>query len=194
MHRTIRRSLLGATLLSLSLASPAFAGPPWISIEYPANPFNSTTKGAFCLVRVYHHGDPIGYPVSGTAEGLVNGQRQSVKLELASTSVTGVYAVRYTAPAAGAWVLVINLGTGDEMSHATALVTVGRNGEIANVRVPTQQKEGWIMPAPVSPSDVETMLKAQVAAASSEAGHGANGLWLAGIGLMLIPLGLRRRG
>lgn len=194
MHRTVRRSLLGAALCSLALTSPAFAGPPWISIEAPANPFNSTTKGAFCLVRVYHHGDPAGYPISGTAEGLVNGERRTVKLQLTETSIAGVYALKYKAPAEGAWMLVIHLGTGDEGRTANALVTLGKNGEIAGIRVPTQQKEGWVMPAPISPADVESMLKAQVAAASTETGDGANGLWLAGVGLLLLPLGLRRRG
>ena len=53
----MRRPLLVAAALTLLATTPAFAGPPWISIEIPANPYNSTTRGAFCLVRVYHHGD-----------------------------------------------------------------------------------------------------------------------------------------
>ena len=194
MFRSLSRTFFAAAALSLAVATPAFAGPPWLSVEYPSNPFNSTTKDAYCLVRVYHHGDPAFYPVSGTAEGLVNGQRQSVKLELASTSITGVYALRYKAPTDGAWVLVVRLGTGSEMGSATALVTIGKNGEIASVKVPTTQKEGWTMPVPVSPADVDATLRAQVAAISGNAdGVSHPGLWVAGLGLSLLPFGLRRR-
>ena len=37
LSRPIRLSLLTLTLLATA-AAPAFAGPPWISIELPANP------------------------------------------------------------------------------------------------------------------------------------------------------------
>ncbi len=76
----MRRPLLLALALTLVAESPAFAGPPWISIEYPVNPYNSATRDAFCLVRVYHHGDVAYYPVEGRAEGLVDGGRRTVKL------------------------------------------------------------------------------------------------------------------
>ena len=56
----------------------AVAGPPWISIEYPVNPYDRTTKDAFLLVHAFHHGNATDFPVNGTAEGLVNGQRRSL--------------------------------------------------------------------------------------------------------------------
>ncbi|HEX6058177.1 MAG TPA: hypothetical protein VFZ11_04085, partial [Gemmatimonadaceae bacterium] len=62
-------------------AAPATAGPPWISIEYPANPLDRTTKGAYLLVHAFHHGTPVGLPVRGTAEGLVNGARRTIALD-----------------------------------------------------------------------------------------------------------------
>ena len=44
-----------ARLLALAslFAATAFvkSGPPWISIEYPANPFDSGSRGAFVLVH-----------------------------------------------------------------------------------------------------------------------------------------------
>ena len=43
-------------VLAALTASPALAGPPWLSIELPANPLNSTTRGMYLLVRTYHHG------------------------------------------------------------------------------------------------------------------------------------------
>ena len=70
----LRRSARFApALLALTLAAaPLHAGPPWISIELPANPLNATTRGMFLLVRSYHHGDAMQMPVTGTATGLVN--------------------------------------------------------------------------------------------------------------------------
>jgi hypothetical protein len=52
---------LAAAVPTICAATPAFAGPPWISLETPANPCNETT-GAFALVRVYHHGDAAYFP------------------------------------------------------------------------------------------------------------------------------------
>src|SRR5688500_13642438 len=96
------------TLASFLIAGIAAAGPPWIAIEYPANPHDPNTRGAFLTVRTYHHGDLMSYEITGTAEGLVNGKRQSVKLEIRRLPATGTYAVRWQKPATGSWALVIN--------------------------------------------------------------------------------------
>src|SRR5205807_1309459 len=81
MFSRIRSLGLAATCAAL-FASPALAkGPPWISIELPANPYDQTMRGAFLLVHAFHHGREMGYIVTGTAEGIVNGARQSVTLE-----------------------------------------------------------------------------------------------------------------
>src|SRR5437868_1676283 len=68
-----------AAALSAFLAAPALAGPPWISIELPVNPYDESTRGAFLLVHEFHHGTPVSYIVTGTAEGIVNGERRSIK-------------------------------------------------------------------------------------------------------------------
>ena len=65
--------LAAAALFSAAIASPALAGPPWISIELPANPLNATTRGMYLLVRSYHHADATAMPVTGTATGMVDG-------------------------------------------------------------------------------------------------------------------------
>src|SRR5437588_626712 len=72
------RSLGLAAVVSALVATPALAGPPWISIELPANPYDQATRGAFLLVHAFHHGEPIGYLVTGTAEGIVGGERRSI--------------------------------------------------------------------------------------------------------------------
>ena len=138
---------------ALALATLTVAGPPWISIEAPANPLDPTSRGALLLVHAFHHGTPVGLPVSGTAEGLVDGQRRTVALEFTPTSRTGVYALRYQPPREGSWILVIRVtqGPGDA---ATAIVRI-EGGEVAGVTVPTAEGR----PVQVSARDVEDALR-----------------------------------
>jgi hypothetical protein len=188
MHRPI----LATLALTLLATTPAFAGPPWISIEIPANPYNSTTRGAFCLVRVYHHGDAAYYPVSGSAEGLVAGARKSSRLSFRDTGMPGVYAVDFQPAKDGTWLLVMRIGEDQEHGTATVVVRLNRNGEIASARVPTHQREGWSIPDQISPADVDRMLREQVAEARA-AEHGGVPWALAGLGLLPIAFSTRRR-
>ena len=45
------------TLLTLI----ALIGPPWISIEYPANPLDPSTRGGYLLVHTFHHQQAVGH-------------------------------------------------------------------------------------------------------------------------------------
>jgi hypothetical protein len=150
-------TLFAAAPTALALAALAMLGPPWISIEAPANPLDPTTRGALLLVHAFHHGTPMAFPVSGTAEGVVDGQRRTVKLEFAQTSRTGVYALRYEPPREGAWLLVIRVTQGPN-DAATALVRI-RDGAVTGVSVPAANGR----PAQVSARDVEEALRAHAA-------------------------------
>src|SRR5688500_13852024 len=99
---------LAIVALSLVADGVAVAGPPWVAIEYPVNPHEPATRDAFMTVRTYHHGDPIGHELTGTAEGLVNGQRRSMRLDIRRLPSAGGYAVRWRKPADGTWVLVVS--------------------------------------------------------------------------------------
>jgi hypothetical protein len=140
----------------------ALAGPPWISIEYPANPYDATTRDAFLVVHAFHHGTPMDFPVSGTAEGLVDGRRRSVSLEFQRTSRPGVYALRKQWPNEGAWTLLVAVAQGPE-DKVTAIVELGGSGAVASVRVPTRQQRGWTVPAPVAMSEIDAELRARAA-------------------------------
>src|SRR3989442_12947090 len=98
------RPLLLAALCAAAFAAPALAkGPPWIPIELPTNTYDQTMKGAFLLVHAFHHGTPMGYIVSGSAEGIVNGARTSVTPEFSETSREGGSALKRTWSKEGAW-------------------------------------------------------------------------------------------
>jgi len=182
----------------LTAATPAHAGPPWISLEMPANPHEASTRGAFFLVHTYHHGTPVEYALSGSAEGILNGRRQTQALEIVATDKPGVYAVRYRPAAQGAWVLVLNMGQGNE--GAGMLVTL-RQGQVASVQVPSREVEGgrWIVPRRITSEDVEAALRQQTAMLDSNLPGNSPGsndaLLVAGLGLVLIPASrlLRRR-
>ncbi len=150
-------STLTCALLVTANPSPAFAGPPWISIELPANPLDPTTRGAFLVVRTYHHAQVVSYPVTGRAIGVVNGKRQSIDLTFTRTSMTGAYALQRNWPTTGAWVLVIN--TGGNEGGPTALVTIGTDGEVRSVKIPRQSAtQQW--GRPITDRDIDAALQA----------------------------------
>jgi hypothetical protein len=160
MRTTARLFALGSLL---ALTAFVKVGPPWISIEYPANPYDSGSRGAFLLVHAFHHGTPVNFPVSGTAEGLVNGARRTISLEFGNTSRPGVYALNKQWPSEGVWTLVVGVTQGDgDFNTVKAVVELSPDGRVANVNVPTRRNaEGYTIPAPVSMTDVEAGLRAR---------------------------------
>ncbi len=166
MTRTLLRSFALVSALALTAFSAANAGPPWIAIEYPANPFDRTSRDAFLTVRTYHHGDLMARTVTGTAEGVVNGKRQSMRLDIRPGSQPGVYAVRWQRPAVGRWVLVISSGSAG-VTDATAVVEISPSGGIAGVTVPTRAiGGGWISPRPVAAAEIDGLLQGRSLASS----------------------------
>jgi hypothetical protein len=142
---------------------PGVAGPPWISIEYPVNPFDRTTRGAHLLVHAYYHGTPVGYPVRGTAEGIVGGERRTMTLKFETTSRTGVYALRKQWPSEGSWTLVISVTQGDHDRGgiAQALVELSPTGSVASVQVPTRQHAEGAYPRRLTAQEIDTAVRAQ---------------------------------
>lgn len=162
--RVITIALLAGTIATLGAsdtmsARTAPAGPPWISIETPVNPYDATTRDAFLLVHAFHHGTPMAFPVTGTAEGIVNGERKSVKLAFAPTSRSGAYALRKQWGTAGVWTLVIAVHQ-EASDIAQALVEIDATGEVSRVQVPTRVSErGMRVPRVISAREVDETLR-----------------------------------
>ena len=166
MRRTLLRTFALVTALSLTAFGTASAGPPWIAIEYPANPFDRASRDAFLTVRTYHHGDLMARTVTGTAEGFVNGKRQTMPLDIRPGSQAGVYAVRWQRPASGRWVLVISSGNGG-VTDATAVVEISPTGGVAGITVPTRSVGGgWISPRAVAAAEIDALLQGRALASS----------------------------
>ena len=167
IRRSLTVPLLAVLALAISAAAPVTLGPPWISIEYPPSPYDATTREAFLLVHTFHHGTPIVAPVTGKAEGIVSGERRSVSLKFGGTSRTGVYALKKQWPSEGSWVLFIT-GSQGPNDDVTAIVELSANGQVASVRVPTERRGSWNIPADVSASERERIVQGRLAANTGE--------------------------
>jgi hypothetical protein len=175
------RSLCLAATMTLALATTASAGPPWISIELPTNPHHASTRNATLLVRAYHHSTALKAPLTGVAEGIVDGRRVSLPLELRATNQPGVYALTTPLPSGGTWIMAITVSESSDAT-ATALVTVDPRGRIVAIDVPSTTRDGWKVPSRVDAGDVEAALRAAHVAYGDESPESSNGL------AMLIPL------
>jgi hypothetical protein len=156
----LRRALAPAVLLVLAATSVGAArtahvkSPPWISIESPVNPYEPATRDAAFVVRAWAHGNPVGVAdLAGSAEGLVDGKRQSIALRFEPTSQPNAYAVRRQWPAAGAWVVRVTL-----FRTATAIVSLDRAGTVAGVYVPTRMESGLPLPRAVAAAEIDSTL------------------------------------
>jgi len=156
---TLKRFAIAAALTA-GVATAAIAGPPWIAIEYPVNPHNPGTRDAFVTVRTYHHGELVSYGISGTAEGLVNGRRQSMPLDIRRLPEAGMFAVYWKKPAQGTWALLIT-SSQDNHFMASALIQVDDAGRVASVSVPSNSIENgrWLVPRKVASNEIDAALR-----------------------------------
>lgn len=158
MIRFSSRSLRAACVALLAItATPVWAGPPWISIELPGNPYDQAARDAYLIVHAFHHGEPVEYPVAGVAEGVVNGQRKSIPLTLQKTSRAGAFAVRKQWTDGNAWVLAFTV-TQAKDDYASALVTIASDGHAS--RVETLVKPGGKLPRAFAKTDIDAALQA----------------------------------
>ena len=130
-RRTAVKVLALAAMLTAAVSTTASAGPPWITVE--VRPFGAN----LVVVHTFHHGTPNPLRLRGSAEGLVNGRRESVPLRfelLAEASNT--YGVAKTWGDSGVWVLSIETAENDHFAAATAVMIDG-NGN-ATVSFPRQ--------------------------------------------------------
>jgi hypothetical protein len=113
-------------LATLAAATFSMAGGFYLQVSAPDA---KEAEGAALLVRAYGCITPEDAEVAAMAEGIVQGERRSIKLELTHRGA-GVYALRRQWPQEGTWVLAINGAHKAKGMTASALVTLGPNGQI----------------------------------------------------------------
>lgn len=161
MFRISSRQLRAACVALLAItATPLTAGPPWISVELPGNPFDQNARDAFLIVHAFHHGEPMEYPVTGVAEGVVNGQRKSIPLTFQKTQRAGAFAVKKQWTDGNVWVLAFTV-TQAKDDVASALVTIAADGHASRVETLTKAGEGGRQfPRAIARRDIDAALQA----------------------------------
>lgn len=200
--RSLARQALLTTAALLLTAGAGMAGPPWISLEYPANQIDRALRGAIAVVRIYHHENPGQFPVEGTAEGIVDGRRTSIPLAFTPVGAEGAWAVWGDIPEDGTWILAIHGTDGVSKAEISLLAALAPgNREVALVKVPRMREGNW--PRAAKDGEIESMLETAVALAAAQDGRspfrsvtvGQAAMGMGGA-LLLLPLGLvavRRR-
>jgi hypothetical protein len=110
---------------------------------------NTKTKKAVLVVRPLVCDDPASVRMTGTAEGIVNGARQSVALTLVPLPKPGVYAVVRQWPDGGQWVLNLTGTCPAPKAEASTIVQLAGN---AFIRHKTQVLRERATPAQVEAS------------------------------------------
>jgi hypothetical protein len=116
------------TLIALVLAGAAYAGGGfWLTLHSAQSPLGKQIPDVAVLVAAEGCGSPAEVKLTGTAEGVVNGERRSVTLEIVPTSKQGVWAVKKNLLGEGRWVLAIRAGLSGH--NIGTVVELGPNGE-----------------------------------------------------------------
>jgi hypothetical protein len=135
--------------LMLACAGQMFAGGFWLQLGNPeANPA-AAKMGAVVVIKAVGCHDPATARVTGTAVGVVNGERRSIPLELKPLGEPGAYALSQQWPKEGRWVIQL-VGRNDQQFTNT-LFTAGPAG-IDRLHAKSEMKA-------FAPSDLDAMLK-----------------------------------
>ena len=121
-------TLVRLAVAALVLSALALAAGFTFSIGSPVASQDFRFKTAVLALRTEGCAEPAKAQISGTAEGMVKGERRSVVLRVTAASKPGVYAVEQSWPAEGAW--VVNLRGVCAGETAGALVPIGPKGFI----------------------------------------------------------------
>lgn len=146
-----------SAFLIAAVPATASAGPPWISIELPGNPWDrAAAPDAYLLVHAFHHGTEVEAPLSGRAEGIVDGKRKTITLSFGKTSRPGVYSLKNQWGTTGRWVLVLTV-TQHADDVAEAVVQIAEDGSV-KVSVPTRPGREGNFPRRVTVAEVDAAL------------------------------------
>jgi hypothetical protein len=128
LRKTFTKALLCSLVLFIAsaLAPLASAGGFYVAVERPSKT-DSEVKDAVLLVRAYGCHNPEDANLTATAEGIVNGKRQSIPVQLTKTS-KGVFAIKQQWATSGVWVL--NISGAYLGATRSLLVEVGANGKV----------------------------------------------------------------
>ena len=141
--------MLRIILAGLAVAALAMGSEFKFTIGSPVASQDFHFKAAAFVFRTEGCDDPAKVQVSGTAEGIVKGERRSVVLKVMAAAKPGVYGIYQSWPAEGQWVVNLKGACGD--LSAGAVVPVGPKGFI--------RESSKFYPRPATESEIETSLR-----------------------------------
>jgi hypothetical protein len=109
------------------VATPLFAGALVLDVGNPASNPEALKNHAVLVARISACRSPERTTVSATAEGVVNGVRQSIPLKVTSLSVAGTFAIAREWPQAGNWAIKMVATNPDYKDYATSVVVPFQN-------------------------------------------------------------------
>jgi hypothetical protein len=139
-HRRNAQPLVTQCLILIALSPSAFGADFMLAIGSPVAASLPATQGketvrvskvakdALFAVRTEGCADPATARIEATAEGVVNGARQSAAVKLVPAAAPGVYVISRDWPDQGAW--VVTLSGECAGAKAGALVPIGPGGFI----------------------------------------------------------------
>lgn len=94
-----------SVLALFCLSLPALAGGFYIELGTPSASKDGLAKDAFVVARLTGCHQPERGTLTATAEGIVNGKRQTITAKVTPLSTPGMFAVAQTWPTEGTWML-----------------------------------------------------------------------------------------
>lgn len=129
-----KKMLVCAAVVLGGLAPSAWAGGQQVTAQAAAD-------GQSVVVRTFRCGAPSSFTVRGTAEGVVDGKRNTIPLTIGRAIEEGVFTVARQWPAEGKWALVFSV----EGSHAVSTLVELEPGAAIGI---ARQKATYQKPTP----------------------------------------------
>jgi hypothetical protein len=124
--KSFRKSLLVVSILS----TPLWAGALLLQVGNPGSDPEALQNHAALVARVTACHSPAKTTVSATAEGVVNGIRQSIPLKVIALSTAGSFAVAHEWPEQGNWVIKMVATNPEYKDYATSVVVPVRGDAV----------------------------------------------------------------
>ena len=140
-------------LLSLCV-QPGWCEQFAIQVASPVAAQSFHAKTSTFVFRTVGCAEPAKAEISVTAEGMMQNQRRSQRLQRIMSTSPGVYAVFREWPSEGVWILNIAARCGAE--QAGALVAVGPKG--------LEREQSRFFPQPASEGEIDRLLRQRAAA------------------------------
>lgn len=114
---------LQTTLMILTVVSaPLWAGTMVLEIGNPAANAEATAKNAVLMARITACHAPEKTALTATAEGIANGRRQSIPLNIVRLSKPDTFAIAREWPESGEWVVKIVATNPEFKGYATGVL------------------------------------------------------------------------